>query len=172
MPSAVFDGQRLKSGASFFLSIMNPIVNILPDERVLLDVSVSGKKRLLEEAARLFAQTLNLDAQKIFENLWAREQLGSTGLGQGVAIPHGRIKGLREAAGAFVRLATPVEFDAPDKKPVSLVFVLLASEQDSETSLQILAALATCFAERAFREDLTSAPDAPAARALFANVSA
>jgi len=61
----------------------------------------------------------------VFDSLFARERLGSTGLGQGLAIPHGRIKGLKEAVGAFVRLAQPVPFDAPDGKPVSLVFLLL-----------------------------------------------
>jgi len=62
----------------------------------------------------------------VFDSLFAREKLGSTGLGQGIAIPHGRIKGLKEATGAFLRLAVPVPFDSPDGKPVSLLFVLLA----------------------------------------------
>ena len=78
----------------------------------------------------------------MFDSLFAREKLGSTGLGQGIAIPHGRIKGLKDALGAFVRPRQPIPFDAPDGKPVSLVFVLLVPEQATEKHLQILSELA------------------------------
>jgi len=98
----------------------------------------------------------------VFESLFARERLGSTGLGQGVAIPHGRIKGLKDALGAFVRLAQPVPFDAPDGKPVSLVFALLVPEQATEKHLEILSELAQMFSDRALREALAGAADAAA----------
>lgn len=147
---------------------MNPIASILPESRILLGLEASGKKRLFEEAAQLFAASCAIDHTLVFDKLLAREKLGSTGLGQGIAIPHGRIQGLEQAVGAFIRLAQPIDFDAPDGKPVSLVFILLAPEQATEDSLQILAALATRFAERSFREKLAAAPDAAAARELFA----
>src|SRR5574337_734686 len=105
----------------------------------------------------------------VFDSLFARERLGSTGLGQGIAIPHGRIKGLKEATGAFLRLATPVQFDAPDGKPVSMLFVLLVPEQANEQHLQLLSELAQMFSERHFREALSSAPDSAAIHDLFAN---
>lgn len=94
--------------------------------------------------------------------------MGSTGLGQGIAIPHGRIKGLKEAHGAFLRLATPVQFDAPDGLPVGLVFVLLVPEAANEHHLQLLSELAQMFSDKGFREQLTAASDAAAAYALFA----
>jgi PTS system nitrogen regulatory IIA component len=81
-------------------------------------------------------------------------------LGQGVAIPHGRIKGLREPVAAFVRLATPVPFDAPDGKPVNLLFILLVPEQATEQHLQILSELAQMFSDRELREQLTQTQDA------------
>jgi len=99
--------------------------------------------------------------------LAAREKLGSTGLGQGIAIPHGRIKGLKEARGAFVRLHEPVAFDAPDGKPVAQVFVLLVPEQATDLHLQLLSELAQMFSERAFRDRLASAKNPNDLLALF-----
>jgi PTS system nitrogen regulatory IIA component len=90
-------------------------------------------------------------------------------LGQGIAIPHGRIKGLKEAIGGFLRLAAPVQFDAPDGKPVTLVFVLLVPEAATEHHLQILSELAQIFSDRAFREQLAVAEDAAAIHNLFVN---
>src|SRR5207302_6507782 len=93
------------------------------------------KKRLFEQAGLLFENHHGLARSLVFDSLFARERLGSTGLGQGVAIPHGRIKGLKEALGAFWRLAQPLPFDAPDGNPVSLVFVLLVPEDRKSTRL-------------------------------------
>jgi len=84
-----------------------------------------------------------------------------------VAIPHGRIKGLKEALGAFVRLAQPVAFDAPDGKPVNLAFALLVPEQATEKHLQILSELAQMFSDRALREAMAAAPDAAALHGLI-----
>jgi PTS system nitrogen regulatory IIA component len=100
-------------------------------------------------------------------SLTAREKLGSTGLGQGIAIPHGRIKGLSEAIGAFARLRTPIAFDAPDGKPVGQVFVLLVPEQATDLHLQLLSELAQMFSERAFRDKLAAAASADDLHALF-----
>ena len=87
---------------------MNPLTNILSASQVLLDLDASSKKRVFEQAGMLFESHLGLARSVVFDSLFAREKLGSTGLGQGIAIPHGRIKGLKHTAGAFLRLATPV----------------------------------------------------------------
>lgn len=146
---------------------MNPLANLLSAEQVLLDLEAGSKKRVFEHAGMLFEARLGLARSTIFDSLFAREKLGSTGLGQGVAIPHGRIKGLKQAAGAFLRLANPVPFDSPDGRPVDLLFVLLVPEQATEQHLQILSELAQRFSERAFREKLQAAPDPAAIVALF-----
>lgn len=146
---------------------MNPLHNLLPAAHVLLDLDASSKKRVFEHVGVLFETRIGLARSVVFDSLFAREKLGSTGLGQSVAIPHGRIKGLRQAAGAFVRLASPVPFDSPDGRPVNMLFVLLVPEQATEEHLQILSELAQRFAERPFRESLLAAPDAAAVVALF-----
>lgn len=146
---------------------MSLLANLLPVENILLDLEASSKKRVFEQAGLLFENNNGVARSTVFDSLFAREKLGSTGLGQGVAIPHGRIKGLKEAQGAFLRLTTPVPFDSPDNKPVSLLFVLLVPEQANELHLQILSELAQHFSDRGFREALIAAPDADAARQLF-----
>ncbi|MEG0821482.1 MAG: PTS IIA-like nitrogen regulatory protein PtsN [Burkholderiaceae bacterium] len=147
---------------------MNRISHLLPTPNILLDLSASSKKRVFEQACLIFENHHGLARAKVFESLFARERLGSTGLGQGVAIPHGRIKGLKEAIGAFVRLAEPVPFDAPDGQPVSLLFFLLVPEQASQQHLDILSELAQLFSDKAMREQLTAVSDAPALAALLA----
>ena len=102
---------------------MNAISQILTADQILLDLDASSKKRVFEHAGMLFEQKLGMPRASIFDSLFAREKLGSTGLGQGIAIPHGRIKGLKQAAGAVIRLQTPIPFDSPDGKPVSVVTV-------------------------------------------------
>ena len=139
---------------------MNLIAKLLPPSNILLELDVTSKKRLFEQAGLLFENNQGMARSVVFESLFARERLGSTGLGQGVAIPHGRIKGLKEAVGAFVRLAAPVPFDAPDGKPVDLVFFLLVPEQATERHLQILSELAQLFSDRELRERLATERDA------------
>lgn len=146
---------------------MNPLTNLLSADQVLLGLDAGSKKRVFEQAGILFEGRLGLARSVIFDSLFAREKLGSTGLGQGVAIPHGRIKGLKHAAGAFLRLANPVPFDSPDGRPVDLLFVLLVPEQATEQHLQILSELAQRFSDRSFREKLQAAADAAAVVALF-----
>ena len=138
---------------------MNLIAKLLPPANILLDLDVTSKKRVFEQAGLLFENNQGIARSTVFDSLFARERLGSTGLGQGVAIPHGRIKGIKEAIGAFVRLSTPVPFDAPDGLPVSLAFVLLVPEQATERHLQILSELAQMFSDKALRERLASDPD-------------
>ena len=139
---------------------MNLVAKLLPPGNVMLDLPVSSKKRLFEQIGLLFENHHGIARNLVFDSLFDRERLGSTGLGQGIAIPHGRIKGLKDALGAFVRLAQPVPFDAPDGKPVSLVFTLLVPEQATEKHLQILSELAQMFSDRDLRDALAGAPDA------------
>lgn len=146
---------------------MNPFVKLLPAAHVVVDLDAGSKKRVFEQAGLLFENNVGIARSVVFDSLFAREKLGSTGLGQGIAIPHGRIKGLKQAVGAFLRLSAPVPFDSPDGRPVSMLFVLLVPEQATEEHLQILSELAQRFADRAFREALTAAPDAAAIVALF-----
>jgi PTS system nitrogen regulatory IIA component len=146
---------------------MNPLTNLLSASQVILDLEAGSKKRVFEQAGMLFESQLGIARAVVFDSLFAREKLGSTGLGQGIAIPHGRIKGLKQAAGAFIRLAAPIPFDSPDGRPVTLLFVLLVPEQATEEHLQILSELAQRFAERPFREKLSEAGDPSVVVALF-----
>ena len=146
---------------------MSLVAKLLSPTHVVTDLQVSSKKRLFEQAGLLFENQHGLARSVVFDSLFAREKLGSTGLGQGVAIPHGRIKGLKEARGAFLRLAQPVPFDAPDGNPVSLVFVLLVPQNATEKHLQILSELAQMFSDKMLREAMGRAPDAAALHQLI-----
>lgn len=139
---------------------MNLIAKLLPPSNIVLGLDVTSKKRLFEQAGLLFENNQGVARSLVFDSLFARERLGSTGLGQGVAIPHGRIKGLKEAVGAFVRLESPVPFDSPDGNPVNLVFLLLVPEHATEQHLQILSELAQMFSDRELRERLSNEIDA------------
>src|SRR5687768_15324294 len=147
---------------------MNLIAKLLPPGNVMLDLAVSSKKRLFEQVGLLFENNHGIARNLVFDSLFDRERLGSTGLGQGVAIPHGRIKGMKEALGAFLRLAQPVPFDSPDGNPVTLVFVLLVPEKATEKHLQILSELAQMFSDKALREAMGRAADANALYELIA----
>jgi PTS system nitrogen regulatory IIA component len=137
---------------------MNLIAPLITPDTALLDMSFTSKKKLFEHAAELFAQTHALKASDVFTSLFERERLGSTALGYGIAIPHGRIKGLKDACGALYRLKVPLEFDAPDNQPVSLCFVLLVPQDANERHLQILGELAQLFGDDAMRAKMLNAP--------------
>ena len=139
---------------------------ILPLSHIVLDLETSSKKRLFEQAAELLARDGVLPQAEVFDCLFARERLGSTAIGHGVAIPHGRLADIPQAAGAFLRLREP-DFDAPDNKPVSLVFVLAVPENECGQHLGVLSHLAERFADKTVREALIAAPDAQTARALL-----
>jgi PTS system nitrogen regulatory IIA component len=145
---------------------MTLVAKLLDEKHVQVGLEVSSKKRLFEQAGLLFENQDGVARSVVFESLFARERLGSTGLGQGVAIPHGRIKGLKDAQGALLRLAQPVPFDAPDGQPVGLAFVLLVPEKATEKHLQILSELAQMFSDRTLREAMARAPDAAALHEL------
>jgi len=146
---------------------MNPIAQLLAPSNIALDIDADSKPRLFEEAGALFERSAGLSHSIISSSLAAREKLGSTGLGQGIAIPHGRIKGLAKATGAFIRLAHPIAFDAPDGKPVGQLFVLLVPEHATEEHLQLLSELAQMFSERSFRDKLGAAATADDLLELF-----
>ena len=146
---------------------MSLVAKLLPASHVVLDLQISSKKRLFEQVGLLFENQDGIARSLVFDSLFARERLGSTGLGQGVAIPHGRIKGLKDALGAFFRLGQPIPFDAPDGNPVSLVFVLLVPEKATEKHLQILSELAQMFCDKTLREAMGRAPDAAALHELI-----
>lgn len=148
---------------------MNLIAKLLPAANIIIGLEASSKKRVFEQAGLMFENNQGIGRSQVFDSLFAREKLGSTGLGQGIAIPHGRIKGLREAVGGFIRLTTPVQFDAPDGRPVTLLFILLVPEQATEHHLQILSELAQMFSDRTFREQLTKAQDTAEIHSLFVN---
>ncbi|MEQ5801709.1 PTS IIA-like nitrogen regulatory protein PtsN [Halomonas sp. H10-9-1] len=122
---------------------MSSLETILPPERTLFDVPGGSKKRVLEFFSTFIAQnTPSLDSQEVFARLIARERLGSTGIGNGVAIPHARSPHCKEPVAAFLRLAEPVDFDAIDGEPVDLVFVLLVPEEADAAHLALLAEVA------------------------------
>lgn len=139
---------------------MNLISRLLPQSNVIVDLDVSSKKRVFEQVGLLFENNNSVARSEVFDSLFAREKLGSTGLGQGIAIPHGRIKGLKEAVGALVRMKQAIPFDAPDAQNVAIIFVLLVPDRATDMHLQILSELAQMFSEKPFREQLLAAADA------------
>lgn len=143
------------------------IKKILPAENVFFDLDVASKKRVFEQVGLLFENNNNIGRSTVFDALFAREKLGSTGLGHGVAVPHGRVKGLKEAIGAFVKLKQAIPFDAPDGKPVGLLFVWLVPETATDLHLQLLSELADMFSHKQFREKLEHAADAAEAHRLI-----
>ena len=148
---------------------MNHITQLLAPENIVLDLDASSKKRVFEHVGLLFENNQGIASSTVFDSLFAREKLGSTGLGRGIAIPHGRIKGLKEACGAFLRLTTPVAFDSPDGIPVNLLFVLLVPELATEQHLQILSELAERFSDSQCRDALCKADSPESVRRIFAN---
>jgi len=146
---------------------MNQIAGLLPIGNILLDLDVANKKRIFEQVGLLIENNHGIGRTVVYDSLFAREKLGSTGLGQGIAIPHGRIKGLAEAIGAFVRTKTPIPFDSPDGRGVTTIFVLLVPEQATDRHLQLLSELAQMFSDKSQREKLLAAPDPVALHHVF-----
>ena len=146
---------------------MNLISKILLSDNVLLDTESTSKKRVFERVGLLFENQMQIARSQVFDSLFAREKLGSTGLGQGVAIPHGRIPKLRDATAAFVKTVHPIPFDAPDGQPVNLIFVLLVPELATDLHLQILGELAQMFSDSAFREKLMACEDSAGMYQVF-----
>jgi PTS system nitrogen regulatory IIA component len=148
---------------------MNRLTAILPAANVLVGIEATSKKRVFEHAGVLFENHHAIARATITDNLFARERLGSTGLGHGVAIPHGRIKGLKNPLAAVMRVAQPIPFDAPDDEPVSLLIFLLVPEAATQRHLEILSEIAEMLSDRGLRERLKLAEDASALHKLIAD---
>lgn len=147
---------------------MNRLSVILPPTQVLVAVDSTSKKRAFEEAGLLFENLHGLNRALITDSLFARERLGSTGLGHGVAIPHGRIKGLKQPLAAVFQLAHPIGFDAPDEQAVQLMIFLLVPEAATQKHLEILSEIAELLSDASLREQMKACSDAAALHALIA----
>ena len=147
---------------------MNRLATILPANNVLVHVDASSKKRAFEHAGLLFENHHQMARALVTDNLFARERLGSTGLGHGVAIPHGRVKGLKSPLAAVLRLSQPIAFDAPDDEPVGLLIFLLVPEAATQRHLEILSEIAEMLSDRELRERLQLEPDAATLHKLIA----
>ena len=139
---------------------MNRLAAILPASNVLVNVDATSKKRVFEQAGLLFENNHEISRALVTDNLFARERLGSTGLGHGVAIPHGRIKGLKNPLAAVLRVQQPIPFDAPDDEPVALLIFLLVPEAATQRHLEILSDIADLLSDRELRERLKSEENA------------
>ena len=141
---------------------------ILAPDRVTSGITVTSKKKALEELAKLLAKGgSKLSATDIFNGLTAREKLGSTGLGHGVAIPHGRMAGVEGSVGAFIKLKHAVDYDAHDGSPVDLVFGLVVPVAATEEHLKHLAAIAEKFSDEEFCKKMRAATDDKELHALL-----
>ncbi|OGB34688.1 MAG: PTS sugar transporter subunit IIA [Burkholderiales bacterium RIFCSPLOWO2_12_FULL_61_40] len=147
---------------------MNRLASILSPSQVLAQVDVTSKKRAFEEAGLLFENLHGLSRALVTDSLFSRERLGSTGLGHGVAIPHGRIKGLKAPMAAVLQLSNPIGFDAPDEQAVSLLIFLLVPEAATQKHLEILSEIAELLSDAPLREQLTVCADSQQLYALIA----
>ena len=146
---------------------MNRLSQILPLSQVLVSVEATSKKRAFEEAGLLFENLHGLNRALITDSLFARERLGSTGLGHGVAIPHGRIKGLKAPMAALFQLQAPIGFDAPDEQAVNLLVFLLVPEAATQKHLEILSEIAEILSDSTLRDQLKGSDDAQALHGLI-----
>lgn len=147
---------------------MNRLASILSPAQVLAHVEVTSKKRAFEEAGLLFENLHGLSRALVTDSLFSRERLGSTGLGHGVAIPHGRIKGLKAPMAAVFQLANPIGFDAPDDQVVGLLIFLLVPEAATQKHLEILSEIAELLSDAELRERMLASTDALQLHALIA----
>jgi PTS system nitrogen regulatory IIA component len=130
---------------------------LLSPQRIFLDVEISSKKKLLELIANIVADQTQLAESTIYNNLLNRERLGSTGLGQGFAVPHARLENLDKTVACFFRLKDPVNFEAPDNQPVDLLFTIIIPEEATEEHLLILSSLAGIFSQEDVCEAIRNA---------------
>ena len=148
------------------------IADLLSPDAVLAHVKATTKKQVLQEMAHKAALLTKLPERRIFDTLLEREKLGSTGMGQGIAIPHGRIAGIEKMTGLFAQLDHPVDFDSMDDQPVDLVFLLLAPEGAGADHLKALARVSRLLRNQAVCEKLRAAPQAATLFALLTEPTA
>ena len=130
---------------------------LLSPQRIFLDTEITSKKKLLELIANIVADMTQLSESGIYSGLLNRERLGSTGLGQGFAVPHARVSDLDQTVACFFRLSQPVNFEAPDNQPVDLVFTIVIPEEATEEHLMILSSLASIFSRAEVCESIRAA---------------
>ncbi len=147
------------------------ISDLLQPQAVLGSLKVQGKKQLLQELATRAAQLVHQPDRKIFETLTERERLGTTGVGQGIAIPHGRLSDLKDIVGVFARLESPIDYDAVDNQPVDLVFMLLAPEGAGADHLKALARVSRLLRNQQATEKLRAAKSAEALYAILTDTT-
>ena len=141
---------------------------LCPDE-IAIGLDASDRRQAIARAATLLAQATRLNEAPIFRALWRREQVGSTALGNGIAIPHARIDGIARPLDLFAHTARPIEFRAPDRQPVSLLYVMLVpADGSTDAHLQRLALVAQAFSDAAFRTELAALTEPSAIRRAFA----
>jgi PTS system nitrogen regulatory IIA component len=133
------------------------VTALLSPNRVFIDPNITSKKKSLEFIANTVIEQCGLTQSKLFNSLLDRERLGSTGLGHGFAVPHARLPDLKETIGCFVKLAKPINFDAPDNQPVDLIFCIIIPDHATDEHLQILASLAKIFSQSSIREAMRTA---------------
>ena len=148
------------------------VADIVDSRSVLPSLKVQNKKQLLQEIAHAASAVVAIDSRTIFETLLQREKLGSTGLGQGIAIPHGKLKGLARVSGLFARLTNPIEFDAVDGQPVDLVFLLLAPEHAGADHLKALAKVSRLLRDGEFAAKLRGTATAEGLYAILTEPAA
>ena len=145
------------------------LASLLAVDRIACMDDARDRDEVLEAAARLIAAGTGIDAGDVAASLRRRERMGSTAIGDGVAIPHGRSARATTATGAFLRLSEPVDFGAPDGEPVDLVFALVVPEHFAQQHLMLLANLAEMFGDAGFRQQLRQAPDSAALYTLLSD---
>jgi PTS system nitrogen regulatory IIA component len=148
------------------------ISDLLRPGSVIANLRMNSKKQALQELARRAAGLTGLPERAIFDTLWERERLGSTGMGMGTAIPHGKIAGLTQPFGMFVRLEKPMDFEAVDEQPVDIIFVLLTPEDAGADHLKALARISRLFRDRAMCDKLRGTDSADALTALLTDRAA
>jgi len=148
------------------------IADLLSPDAVVSHLKAANKKQVLQEMAHRAAQLTRLPERRIFDTLLEREKLGSTGMGQGIAIPHGRVPGIQKMTGLFAQIDHPVDFDAMDDQPVDLVFLLLAPEDAGADHLKALARVSRLLRNQGVCEKLRGAPQAATLYALLTEPTA
>ena len=143
------------------------IEDILEPGSVIANLRATSKKQVLQELSKAVGEMLGADSRRVFNILVERERLGSTGVGAGLAIPHGKLEGLDRLQGVFARLEKPVDFDSIDDEPVDLVFLLLAPEGAGADHLKALAQVSRIMRERTFCDKLRGSDSADAIYALL-----
>jgi PTS system nitrogen regulatory IIA component len=148
------------------------LVDLLTQDGVVANSRASSKKQILQDLARKAAELTGADERAIFDVVLERERLGSTGVGNGIAIPHGKLPGLKRLTGAFARLEKPVDFEAIDEQPVDLVFLLLAPEGAGADHLKALAKVSRLLRDKRMCDKLRGSDKAEAIYALIAEHAA